>query len=273
MIHSNTQNINSRAEDRSFKKESVNKPAEELTAKYKQALEKICELENRVFDISCSMNKKIDELSMLYKENSLLCEKIKKSFYGTLEALAETIEKKDSCTGGHTKRVVKYSESIAKNLGLSKDEIDKVRWCAVLHDIGKIGIADQILKKPASLAKREWELMYKHPEMGYEILRHVDGLEEIVEAMRHHHERWDGLGYPLGLVGKQIPFFSRIIAVADTYDAIVSFRPYREGASPQKAFNEIKSKRGSQFDAEVVDAFIISFNNGELNPRNILKNI
>lgn len=192
-------------------------------------------------------------------ENSRLYTEIKKSFFETCEALAEAIEKKDRYTGGHTKRVVHYSMCVAKYLNLTEQELERIRLGAILHDVGKIGIEDKVLKKQAPLDADEWKVMQTHPEQGYDIMSRVTSLKDVIGGMRYHHERWDGKGYPLGLRGEEIPLLARIIAVADTYDAMVSTRPYRKGLSPQVAFDEIVKHRGTQFDPRVVDAFVEAF--------------
>lgn len=192
-------------------------------------------------------------------DNSRLYTDLKKSFFGTVEALAEAIEKKDRYTGGHTKRVVHYSVCIAKYMSLSSEEMERIRLAAILHDVGKIGVEDRILKKDAPLVEPEWEVMQTHPELGYDILRRVEGLREVTAGMRYHHERWDGKGYPLGLKGEEIPLIARVISVADAYDAMVSTRPYRKGLDPKIAFEEIVRHRGTQFDPRVVEAFIQAF--------------
>ena len=192
-------------------------------------------------------------------DNARLYAEVKSSFYGTVEALSEAIEKKDSYTGGHTKRVVYYSRLISKHLGMATDEVEQVELAALLHDIGKIGIDDKILRKGAPLDGQEWEVMQQHPELGYDILKRVDSLKDVMAGMRYHHERWDGKGYPLQLQGEEIPIIARIIAVADTYDAMVSTRPYRKGLDPQIAYDEISRMSGSQFDPRVVRAFQAAF--------------
>ena len=197
-------------------------------------------------------------------ENSKLYEDLKASFYGTVEALAEAIEKKDHYTGGHTKRVVHYSMCIAKYMDLTPEVIERIRLGALLHDVGKIGIEDQILKKEAPLDPPEWKVMQTHPQQGFDILNRVDGLKDVIGGMRYHHERWDGKGYPTGLKGEEIPLIARVIAVADTYDAMVSTRPYRKGLDPQFAFDEIVRYRGTQFDPCVVDAFVQAFQNEKM---------
>jgi HD-GYP domain-containing protein (c-di-GMP phosphodiesterase class II) len=192
-------------------------------------------------------------------ENSTLYITLKQSFYGTVEALAEAIEKKDQYTGGHTKRVVHYSMCIAKHMNLTSEQVERIRLGALLHDIGKIGIDDKILKKQATLDSEEWQEMQKHPEVGFDIMKRVEGLRDVIGGMRYHHERWDGKGYPLHLKGEEIPLVARIIAVADTFDAMVSTRPYRKGMDPKLVFEEIIRCRGAQFDPVVVDAFVQAF--------------
>lgn len=192
-------------------------------------------------------------------ENAQLYLKLKTSFYETVEALTEAIEKKDRTTGGHTKRVVHFSVCIAKYLSLSTEEVDRIKLGAILHDVGKIGIEDKILKKDAPLNDDEWPVMKTHPELGYQIMKRVQGLKDVVGGMRFHHERWDGKGYPLGLKGDEIPMIARVIAVADTYDAMVSTRPYRKGLDPKIAYDEIIKHSGTQFCPTVVEAFKKAF--------------
>lgn len=192
-------------------------------------------------------------------ENSQLYSQIKTNFYETVESLAEAIEKKDRYTGGHTKRVVHYSMCIAKYMNLTSGELERIRLAAVLHDVGKIGIEDKILKKGSELTAEEWKVMQTHPDQGWDIMCRVKGLKDVIGGMRYHHERWDGKGYPLGLKGEEIPLVARVISVADTYDAMVSTRPYRKGLDPKKAFDEITRHGGTQFDPTVVRAFEQAF--------------
>lgn len=193
-------------------------------------------------------------------ENAQLYESLKNQFIETAMAMASAIDAKDKYTGGHTKRVSQFSQLIAKHMGLTREEIEEVRLSAILHDIGKIGIEDQILKKESPLTKEEWERMKAHPQLGYQILKPVKNLQKISDGLRFHHERMDGHGYPLGLRGQEIPLIARIISVADTFDAMTSDRPYRKGLSYDDAFEEILRCRGTQFDEKVVDAFIKAFN-------------
>jgi response regulator RpfG family c-di-GMP phosphodiesterase len=188
-------------------------------------------------------------------ENSNLYHELKDTFYETAEALAETIEKRDPYTGGHTKRVMNYSLAVGKILGLSKDSLEKLKLSAILHDIGKIGIRDHILLKKGRLEPDELEKMNMHPGYGSEILGHVKQLQKVIPGVRGHHEKYDGTGYPDRLKGENIPLIARIIAVADTFDAITTDRPYRNALSKGDALEELRRSAGTQLDAEIVNAF------------------
>lgn len=188
-------------------------------------------------------------------EKNYLYEKLQEQFIQVVQALADSIGKKDLYTGGHTKRVAIFAEKIGRELGLSYKDLQDLKIAAILHDIGKIGIEDKILKKKAPLTKEEFEIMKNHPRLGYEILGHIDGLEEVIDGMRFHHERPDGKGYPYGLDGKDIPVIAHIISVADTFDAMISTRPYRKGLPPMEAYDEICKNAGTQFEESVVEAF------------------
>jgi len=198
-------------------------------------------------------------------DNARLYEEIKETFYNTSEALAEAIEKRDPYTGGHTKRVLWYSLAIARHMGMTKDQLEKVKLSAVLHDVGKIGIEDAILRKQAPLDENERAVMSMHPKYGGDILERVPQLADIVPGMLHHHERYDGLGYPDKLKEDAIPLIARIIAVADTYDAMTTTRPYRKGLPTEVALAELKKYANIQFDAGVVKAFLRAFDAGEVN--------
>jgi diguanylate cyclase (GGDEF)-like protein/putative nucleotidyltransferase with HDIG domain len=174
----------------------------------------------------------------------------------TIYALAATVDAKDHYTYGHSKKVAKYATEIAEALGYSEENIATIRAAALLHDIGKIGIADRVLEKAGPLTAKEWEPIRAHPNLGAAILKHVDGLRDCLASVQYHHERYDGTGYPSGLKGENIPLDARIMAVADAYDAMTSFRPYRRGrASHEQALAELKRCAGTQFDPAVVEAF------------------
>lgn len=197
-------------------------------------------------------------------DNARLYEEIKDAFYATSSALAEAIEKRDPYTGGHTKRVLAYCMAIAGNLDMPDEEIEVLRLSAVLHDVGKIGVEDRILRKEAPFDADETRSMRMHPQFGAEILKHIPHLKDIMPGMLHHHERVDGLGYPSGLKDEAIPLTARIISVADAYDAMTSTRPYRKGLPPKEALSELKRCAGRQFDIKVVNAFMKAFKKGDI---------
>ena len=170
-------------------------------------------------------------------------------------ALAATVDAKDHRTYGHSKKVSDYAVVLAQALGLPRDRIATIRSAGLLHDIGKIAISDSILNKEGPLTEEEWEPVKAHPRLGVEILRHVIDLVNCLPAILHHHERYDGNGYPSGLKGENIPLEARMLAIADAYDAITSPRPYHKQLSPQQALDELKCCAGTQFDPELVDIF------------------
>ena len=173
----------------------------------------------------------------------------------TLVALASALDVRDSETGGHSDRVLRYMELIIQELGLVGSDVAFLRRGALLHDIGKIGVPDSILRKPTSLSESEWVAMRKHPEYGARIIAGIPFLEDVSRIVRHHHERWDGTGYPDRLRGEEIPLGARIFAVADSFDAMTSDRPYRRAMSVGAACEEIVRCSGTQFEPSVVDAF------------------
>jgi putative nucleotidyltransferase with HDIG domain len=197
-------------------------------------------------------------------DNARLYEEIRETFYATSGALAEAIEKRDPYTGGHTKRVLEYSLAIARRLRMPRRSVEVLKLSALLHDIGKIGIEDRILRKEAPLTAEEAALMKGHPQLGAEILEHVPQLKDMVPGMLHHHERADGGGYPKGFKLGQIPLMARIISVADTYDAMTTTRPYRKGLPTEVALDELRKNSGTQFDGRVVKAFINAFEREEI---------
>jgi diguanylate cyclase (GGDEF)-like protein/putative nucleotidyltransferase with HDIG domain len=181
----------------------------------------------------------------------------------TLVTLAEALDVRDSGTARHANTVGRYAEMMARELGLPSASVDRVRLAGILHDVGKIGVLDSILLKPAGLDESEWAEMRKHPEIGARILQSAN-IEDIREWVLAHHERPDGGGYPRGLSGEQIPLEARILAVADAYEAMLGDRPYREGMGHNAARAELQRNAGTQFDERVVDAFLESLDrNGE----------
>ncbi len=197
----------------------------------------------------------LSERASLTVENLLLYDSILFNLHATLRALVRSLEAKDPYTKLHSERVTDLALRIAEEMGCSPESIESLRFAGHLHDIGKIGIRDEILMKPGRLTKEEFEIIKTHPVIGAEIVSHLGLLPEEKAIIRHHHERWDGKGYPDGLLGEETPLLSRILAVADTYDAITSHRPYRTAQSHEFAFEQIRSNGGTQFDPEVVKAF------------------
>jgi HD-GYP domain-containing protein (c-di-GMP phosphodiesterase class II) len=163
---------------------------------------------------------------------------------------------RDNVTGGHSDRVVQLSLALGRRMGLTDERLHHLEWAAFLHDIGKIHVAEGILTKPGPLDMGEWSEMRQHPSFSYFILAQVEPLSEAAEIVYCHHERYDGMGYPRQLKGAEIPLEARIFSVTDAYDAMVSERPYRQPVSHDQAVREVVSHAGTQFDPQVVSAFI-----------------
>jgi len=211
---------------------------------------------NKKRDLDNQQNRMLTELETKVNERT---EELNKMHLDVLSSLAQAIEKRDLGTYGHCRRVVHYSEMIASTLSLEEKEKERLAIAAMLHDVGKIGISDFILGKPKRLSYKEMEDIKSHPAKGVEILKPLKYMTPMLPAILHHHENFDGSGYPHGLRGSDIPLHARIIAVADTFDAILSNRPYRRASDKDKAINELTSNSGSQFDGEIVHAFLQAF--------------
>jgi len=177
------------------------------------------------------------------------------AYRSTLKALTAALETRDSETHGHSERVVSYSLRLGREYGLDQATMKALEFGALLHDIGKIGVPDSILRKPAKLTEEEWVRMREHPVHGQQILRGIEFLQGAAKVVAQHHEKWDGTGYPLGLRGEDIDICARIFAVADAFDAITSDRVYRRGKSYEAAAQELDDWAGRQFDPKVVEAF------------------
>ena len=193
---------------------------------------------------------------LLARRSFELYTKMRKVYLDTIRALAAAIDAKDPYTKGHSERVAKMSLIIAQELNLSGREIENIEYTALLHDIGKIGIADNILGKVSSLTNKEFDKIKEHTVMGAKIIEPVDFLKNSYKSIYHHHEKYNGKGYPDGLKSEDIPLLARIIAVADAYDAMGSDRPYRKKLNKDKILKELKDQSGKQFDPEVVKVLI-----------------
>jgi putative nucleotidyltransferase with HDIG domain len=189
-------------------------------------------------------------------ENAKLYTSMKDLFRNTVRSLAEAIETKDVYTRGHSERVTAYSELIARELGFSEEEIESLNLAGLLHDIGKIGVDESILRKPAKLTDAEFAEIKKHPELAANILEAIPQLKGILAVVKHHHERYDGHGYPAGLKGGNIPYNARILSIADTFDAMSSKRPYRDPLPVSVCLDEILKCSGTQFDPDIVPAAV-----------------
>jgi response regulator RpfG family c-di-GMP phosphodiesterase len=192
-------------------------------------------------------------------ENNYLYQSIFDVFMSTLRSLVSTIEFRDPYTKEHSQRVTDFSMLIAEELGCNEEQIDTLRVAGFLHDLGKVGVRDSILLKAGPLTKEEFEQIKAHPVIGENIVKPLGFLPVEKALIRHHHERWDGEGYPDGLRGEEIPFLARVLSLADSFDAMSSNRPYRPAMSPEHVYSEIMRCRGTQFDCTVIEAFPSSF--------------
>src|ERR1700726_4321160 len=185
-------------------------------------------------------------------------------FLGSIRMLAAAIDEKDPYTRGHSDRVAKYSLMIGQQLHLSPEELDKLRISALLHDVGKIGVDDRVLKKPGALTAEEFQIMKQHPSKGANIMRPVAQLKEMLPGIELHHEHVNGKGYPYGLKGDEIPLMARIISVSDVLDAMTTNRPYQSAKDIDEALEVIRKLAGTKFDLQVVEALEAIVQSGNL---------
>jgi HD-GYP domain-containing protein (c-di-GMP phosphodiesterase class II) len=209
--------------------------------------------------MSEKLKEHIEKLARAARENREL-------FVGTVKALAAAIDGKDKYTRGHSERVARFSVEIGKYLGISEEELEKLRISALLHDVGKIAIDDKILKKPAALTEEEYEIMKTHPQKGYKIMSQIPAMKDFLPGMYMHHEMVNGQGYPQGLKGDQIPLQAKIISVADTFDAMTTDRPYQKGMKMEEALKIIRSYVGIRYDGKVVEALVKACEEGKIRP-------
>lgn len=204
----------------------------------------------RLYDDITNQNN--EYLQMVNHKN----EQIQNMTTQTITAIANALDAKDTYTEGHAERVASYSARIARELGMSEKEVNNIRFVALFHDIGKIGVPDAVLKKPGRLTEEEFEQMKQHTVIGSEIIKDLDMVPGVYVGSRYHHERYDGKGYPEGLKGEDIPYTARIIAVADAYDAMTTNRIYRKRLTGEQTLSELEKGAGTQFDAEIAHALI-----------------
>ncbi len=244
---------------------ALSRPVSELAAKarliaegnYSQRVEvrgtrEIAELARTFNTMSAAIEDAVEKIKKIARENQEL-------FFNSIRALAAAIDAKDPYTRGHSERVARYAVVIARHMGLTADEVRKVRIAALLHDVGKIGIDDRILRKPTALTDEEFEVMKTHPVKGAVIMGQIPQLREVIPGMKHHHEKWDGTGYPDGLLREEIPLLARIVTVADTFDAMTTTRPYQKAMQLEFVVSRIKSFTGTRFDPQVVKALDSAF--------------
>jgi ribonuclease P protein subunit RPR2 len=195
------------------------------------------------------------DLREVFKQERARAQELRRSYIATVRALSNAVEARDAYTGKHAERVAAYGMELARACGLEAEDSPQIEFGFLLHDVGKVAVPDAILFKSGSLTEEEYSLVRRHPVIGTDILRDVDFLGEGKLVVRHHHERWDGQGYPDGLAGEAIPLAARVFAVADALDALTTNRPYRPASSLSDAREEIYRGAGTQFDPAVVAAF------------------
>jgi len=227
----------------------------------------IMECDRQVCPVSeLQLLKSITELLMMTLHRIILFYEVEGAYLNTVLALALASDAKDSYTADHSQRLEELAVAVAQQMALSQQQIEDVRFGARLHDIGKIGVPDSVLKKAGSLTDGEWEFMRQHPEIGEKILAPLPRLRGAAKIVRHHHERYDGTGYPDQLQGEEIPILARILTVVDAYSAITDRRVYKPAQSHQEAIAEIRKNAGTQFDPEVVKVFLDLFEDSPPSP-------
>jgi putative nucleotidyltransferase with HDIG domain len=205
--------------------------------------------------VEASLLSSVAAILGIHSGNAELYEQQRELFKGMVRALTSAIDAKDPYTCGHSERVAKIAVRLAKEMGCNSQNVDRIYLAGLLHDIGKIGIDDQVLRKPGKLTEAEYEHIKLHTTIGHRILSDIPQLDDVLPIVLHHHEQWNGQGYPAGLAGEQIPLLARIMAVADSFDAMSSDRPYRQGMPDEKLDAIFHAGAGQQWDAQVIEAF------------------
>jgi putative nucleotidyltransferase with HDIG domain len=230
----------------------------QLTSRIERALEHSQLLRERA-EAKQTLERRVQEQTQALRQQSqqlsLMLERLLVSYRATVKALEATLDARDQSAPGHCRRVAKLAGQLAAEMGFDGNELMVLEHGALLHDIGKLGIPDTILMKPGKLTEEEWAIMRQHPEMGCQIVGHIDFLQDALPIIRHHHEHYDGSGYPDGLAAQDIPILARIFAVADSFDAQTNQRPYNVVHSTEAALQNILNDRGRIFDPQVVDVF------------------
>ncbi len=207
-------------------------------------------------DLAYTFNFMSRQLAQYDSDNARLYAALERGYLDTIRALASAIDAKDPYTRGHSERVSRLAVAIGRELGVDDDLLRALEFGGVLHDVGKIGIPERVLQKPARLTEEEYAVVRSHAQIGADIVSGVEFLKSTRPAIRHHHERWDGRGYPDGLAGEQIPLIARILGAADAWDACTSERPYHPAASEEQAIAMLGAVRGAQLDPAVLDALL-----------------
>ena len=217
-------------------------------------------------DLSENFNRMSESIRDAFENLKRAARENHELFINSIRALAAAIDAKDPYTRGHSERVARYASQVAREMELPGEDVRRVRLSALLHDVGKIGIDDRIIRKPTALTSEEFEIMKSHPVKGAAIMSAIPELKDVIPGMKHHHERWEGGGYPDGLKGEDIPLQARIVSVADTFDAMTTTRPYQRAMDIRFVFQRLRDLAGNRFDPAVVDALIRSYEKGELVP-------
>lgn len=253
-----------------FSAKSITRPIDQLTRTARSIAQRDftqrADIRSRteIGELAQTFNRMAEDIQHYIGDLQAASEQNRQLFMDSIEMIAAAVDAKDPYTKGHSGRVSQYSVILAKELGLPEDEVGKIRISATLHDVGKIGIEDRVLKKPGALSNEEFEIMKRHTVMGYEIVRQVKQLAEMLPGIRWHHEGLNGKGYPDGIKGDEIPLMARVISVADTFDAITTDRPYQAGRDFRQALEIIRKHAGSKYDPVVVDAMHSAYAKGDL---------
>ncbi|HXD64953.1 MAG TPA: HD domain-containing phosphohydrolase [Solirubrobacteraceae bacterium] len=227
----------------------------ELTREIARLRAELARREREAADKELQLERYAADLRDTFKEERALTQQLTRSYRATVRALSNAVEARDAYTGKHAERVAAYGIEIARAAGVPRPDAPELEFGFLLHDIGKVAVPDSILYKPGPLTAEERALMARHPAIGAEIVGQIEFLTEAAEIVRSHHERWDGMGYPDGLSGENIPRSARVFAVADVLDALTTDRPYRAGFPLRQARAMIMDESGTHFDPTVIEAF------------------